>query len=143
MNDLLIMLYLDNFRLLKRGNYRGVISNAKPYFIITIINAIETRVLSNNCIYIDDITPLFKNVSRLYSPTEIPTPSSYPFYHLHTECFYHLNWIGNPLKVAAPSIKWVKEHIHYAYLDNALWDLLQNKENRDYFRKSIEDYYLK
>lgn len=135
--------YLDLVRQLKRGNYRGIVSNAKPLFIISLISAIENGIVQNNRIFIDDIIPFFKKISIQYNSGATPTPTSYPFYHLHTESFYHLMWVDKAVKIEAPSIKWVKEHIEYAYLDNALWDLLQDKETRDYFRQSIEDYYLK
>ena len=37
----------------------------------------------------------------------------------------------------------LRQNIEYAYLDNALWDMLQDLVICDNFRNSIEDHYLK
>lgn len=142
MQNFTSLLYLDLIRQLKRGNYRGVVSNAKPLFVISLISAIDNGILQNNHIFIDDIIPLFKKISLQYNPCSKPTPTSYPFYHLHTEPFYQLKWIDKPVKIECPSVKWVKENVEYAYFDNALWDLLQDKETREYFKESIIKTYL-
>lgn len=143
MLDLVSLQYLDLLRQLKRGNYRGIISNAKPLLMLSIISAIEKGMINDNRIRIDEISNVFIEISKRYNPNLKPTLVSYPFYHLLNEPFYHLTWIGEPMKIEAPSIKWVKDHIEYAYLDEALWELLQAKESRDYFRNAIEEYYLK
>ena len=42
-----------------------------------------------------------------------------------------------------PSPKFIKENIEYAFLDDGLWDLLQDKSVRNGFRELIISYYLK
>ena len=76
----------------------------------------------------------------LYSAT---TPYQYPLYFLENEDFYHLKWKDNKVVTHTPSAKLIRENVKYAYLDNALWDLLQEKEMRDHFRRIIENHYLK
>ena len=54
-----------------------------------------------------------------------------------------LNGLIESKSLRTPSAKLIRENVKYAYLDNALWDLLQEQEMRDYFRKIIIEHYLK
>jgi len=143
MGSFVVRQYYDSLRQLKRGNYKGIVSNAKPYLLLSIINALENNEIKDNKIYLTDILPYYLKFSKQFSPQIKPSPISYPFYHLKTESFYHLNWKEMEMKNDAPSTKWVKDNIKYSSLDNALWNLLQNKDIRDDYKKSIEEYYLK
>lgn len=143
MNAIIKQLYLDSFRQLKRGNYRGFVSNAKPYLLISIINAVSKAEIKDNRILIDEIAPIYKEICIRFSPETKPTPLSYPYYHLGAEPFYHLKWKSTPIKKDAPSGKFVRDNVEYAYLDNELWELLQDEGIRNEFRSVIDDYYLK
>ena len=46
------------------------------------------------------------------------------------------------VKKKAPSAKFIRDNIEYAYLDNALWDILQNPDTRDYLKEKIINAYL-
>ena len=46
------------------------------------------------------------------------------------------------VKKKAPSAKFIRDNIEYAYLDNTLWDLLQDVETREYFKERIINAYL-
>lgn len=143
MNTLVKQLYIDSIRQLNRGNYRGIISNAKPYLLISILDAISDLCVKDNTIYMDDIKPYYQATNAKYSPDIKPSPLSYPFYHLGAESFYHLQWRNAPIKKDAPSGKFVRDNIEYAYFDEALWELLQDKSILNEFRTVIENYYLK
>lgn len=43
---------------------------------------------------------------------------------------------------ARPSAKLLRDDACYGYLDNALWDLLQDEELRKYFEDQIISYFL-
>lgn len=71
-----------------------------------------------------------------------PTPIKYPFYHIKSDGFWKLEWkADSPAVPAAPSDKFLRENLAYAMLDNALWDILQEKEVRDFYKAAIIDYY--
>lgn len=139
MNTLLTQQYTDILRLLKRGNYRGKVFNAKPLLLFSIFDAIEENSIKDNKIHIEELREYYNHENNKFSTK--PSPIQYPYYHLWTESFYHLKWITQPQKIDSPSAKFIRENIEYAYLDNALWDLLQDADTRNYFRKVIEDYY--
>ena len=128
---------------IKRGNYRGRVYNAKPIFLLFILNQIEKKVIKNNRIYFfrlvsDDSYKIF---SKQY--TDKPTAIQYPFYHLKNEPFWHLYWKEEKeITVDTPSVKFIYDNIDYAYLDNALWDLLQDAENRERLRKAIVRHFF-
>lgn len=98
MNLLITDMYLDTFRQLKRGNHKGVVSNAKPYLVLSILDAIEAKSVLNNRIYFEVLAPYYKKENTQFSPEIKPSPMSYPFYHLWTELFYHLQWRTTPQK---------------------------------------------
>lgn len=119
---------------------KGTILPAKPLLLIGICNAIDSNLINDNRISIVDIERQYRLLQEQY---KINTPFNYPFYFLANESFYHIKWKFNKIVAKNPSMSLLRNNVDFAYLDNALWDLLQIKENRDYFRKSIEDYYLK
>ena len=133
--------YRDILLTITRGSYRGIFINAKPLLVLTIIDAIEKDTVKNNKIYFSkELLEAYKQLTKEHG-LQI-TPLFKPFYYLSYESFWHLKWKTVAYNEQHPSPKFLRENIDYAYLDNALWDILQDQETRDLFRKSIEDYYL-
>ena len=136
--------YLTLVFQIKRGNYRGRVYNAKPIFLLFILNQIEKKVIKNNRIYFlrlvsDSSYKMFSKRYTGYTPTAI----QYPFYHLKNEPFWHLDWKnGEEIATDTPSAKFIRDNINYAYLDNALWDLLQDAENRARLREAIVNHFF-
>ena len=119
---------------------KGAIIPAKPILLIGICNAIDCGLISNNRISITEVEKQYRILQKQYL---VKTTFNYPFYFLDSEPFYHLKWNEKKIETNTPSVAMLRSNIEYAYLDDALWDLLQDKETRYYFRKAIEDYYLK
>ena len=111
---------------------------AKPIALLAILEYIDNGLLENR-IDFDGLLKHYDNISARYSSK---TPFQYPFYFLANEDFYHLKWRGVKVKKRAPSAKFIRDNIEYAYLDNALWDLLQNPDTRDYLKEKIINAYL-
>ena len=44
--------------------------------------------------------------------------------------------------IRTPSAKYLRENVQYASFDNALWDLLQDEETRNYFREVIINHFF-
>lgn len=143
-SNLNIIYYHDLLLRLRRGNCCGVVSNAKPLFLITTINMINDNEIVNNKIYFD--SSLFEHylqVCRSYDPTSPATPIYKPFFYLCSDGFYNIQW-KSPITVKdPPSSRFVRENAEYAYFDNALWDILQIKEVREEYTKALVDYFIK
>ena len=113
---------------------------AKPVLLLSVFDAIESGKISGNRILYEVIKPIYE--SKLQEVQTEPTPLKYPFYHMKSDGFWKLEWKTNTSKIpATPSDKFLRDNLAYAMFDNALWDLLQDKEARDFYRESIINYY--
>ena len=137
-------LYKTYLLRIRRGNYKGIISNAKPLYVLTLLNLIEKDKINNNIIIFDEnLNIAYKRMNMIYMRNETKlTPLSYPYYHLANDGFYFLQWKGMRIKNDTPSPKFLKTHVSYAYLDEPLWELLQNAEVRKEYREAIEKHYF-
>lgn len=125
----------------KRGNGRGKTINAKPIFLIAIFDQIEKGVLINNKIFFDScLKECYEKYYSKFEPEMNITPFYKPFFHLHTDGFWHIVW-ENESQIKSPSAKYLRENIKYASLDNALWDLLQDAEYRNTLREAIINHF--
>lgn len=141
MSNIQLDMYRDLLLSIQRGTYQGQPINAKPILLLAIFNSIEKGEIVNNKIYFDQIEPSY---SVFFHENKIKkTPLFKPFYYLQFDSILHLKWKSRAYEEKHPSSRFIRNNIEYAYFDNALWDILQDKGTRDYFRKSIEDFYLK
>lgn len=126
---------------LKQKRVKGKANLAKPVMLLAIIDGIEAQTIRGNQIRIDDIKSRYEELLPLYQ--EEKTPLRYPFYYLQTDGIWHINWSKPiPDKMPAPSEKYLRENVTYASLENALWDVLQEKEIRVFYKQTILDYYM-
>lgn len=138
-NSILISLYADAIRLLHCQVCRGKVNTAKPLLLLAMINLVEQGRAEDGVFDIKLIKSEYEMLQKQYAAT---TPYQYPLYFLENEGFYHLKWNETRVITHTPSAKLIRENVKYAYLDNALLNLLQQKEMRDYFRELIETHYL-
>lgn len=145
--DLKTSYYKNCLISIHRGLAFGVPSNAKPLFLLTIINGIEEGIIIGNKFKYEDILEsLYNDLCKLYEPNRKAAPFYKPFYHSIREKYYGIKWKGGHMpthKWHTPSAKFLKENIEYAYFDDGLWDLLQDEAIRNEFRELIVNYYLK
>lgn len=130
--------YLDLIKQVNIGNYRGRKILAKPIFMITLIESIEKKIITNNRFFYETLVELYKQVYHLYIGMNT-TPMHKPFYHLQSDGFWHIQYINSPIYIN--SVKAINSHVEYAYLDNALWDLLQKKEARKIIKEEIVKFF--
>lgn len=139
----MLELYRQMFCCLKRGNTKGVFSNAKPIFLITLLN-FPSIVLKNRLEWgnVGFDFSYKENFAKLDS-SKI-TPIWKPFYYLSSEPFYSLEWKCSPPEnmLKRPSGRLLREYLAYAKLDDELWELLQDEGNRQYLRESIMNRYF-
>lgn len=136
------MFYRDLIISTKCGNYKGKISIAKPVFLISLIDAINERIFLNNRLYFGNtkFEQIYdRNSNTFYNKTLIMLP----FYHLDTSDYYNIKWKKKYAGFShTPSHKYMFDNIEYAYLDNALWDLLQDKDVREELREDIIKFFM-
>ena len=145
--DSYLAIYTDMLLSLQLGNYKGIVSLSKPLYVLAIIDSIEA--IESNRIYIDNlvIEQQFKKLYQRFQDGFAYTRAAYiaPFFHLASSEFYHLIWkdkVKPPSMSSTPSAKYLREHLQYAKLDDELWELLQDDNNREYFRRNIINRYL-
>ena len=144
MTNFALELYRQMVTSLKRGNTKGVFSNAKPIFLLSIIDYIPQMKEKNQFKW--EVKEWQRIYEDLYKKMENSktTPFWKPFYYMSSEPFYSLKWETMPTDKALkfPSGKTLKDHLAYAQLDAELWELLQEEENRAYLRQCIINTYL-
>lgn len=144
-------IFKDLILKLKVGTQNGRASVSKPLFIFSVLELINEGVLIENKLYHDNtsLRERYKVNALKYLGainTQFGPFFTRPFYHLNSEPFYELVWKGEtrlPTNSYTPSAKYLRENLEYAKLDEGLWELLQDPENRAYLKQAIFDRYLK
>lgn len=141
MNNLKLQYYCYVFMQMKRGNSRGRIINAKPIFLLSLFDLIDKKeIIDNKIFYSEQLNELYQQYYNIFEPNMETTPLYKPFYHLTSDGFWHIEWENRgEIKISA---KYLRENVKYAKFDNALWDLLQENENRQLLRDVIIKQFL-
>lgn len=144
MNTYALDMYRQMFASLRRGNIKGVYSNAKPIFLLSIIDYTTHLENPNHFVWGDKaLENIYISNFKAYD-TAVPTPFWKPFYYMSSEPFYDLIWQEPPNEKAIkhPSGKTLKDFLSFVKLDDELWELLQDPGNREYLRNCIIKHYL-
>lgn len=136
-------IYKELFFSLKRGNTKGVFSNAKPIFLLSIFDSINFNTTNEIRWGNKELIYKYSQLNQQYNILK-PTLLWKPFYYLSSEPFYTLVWKETPPEelLKRPSGKLLKDYLDYAKLDDELWTLLQDADNREYLRNCIINQYL-
>lgn len=141
-NTLKIKFYSAEMIKIRRGNSKLGYSNAKPVFLLALIDCIRNgSVQANRFPYDKLLFSKYRDVHDRYDSDKPLTPIYKPFYYLSSDKFWHIKW-----KEGADTIiisnKNFRVNVLYASLDNALWDLLQNEDARKALEKTILENFL-
>lgn len=139
MNQILISFYKDAFKSLHCSVCNGKVNIAKPLLLLAMLDLMDYSTQDNRI----DISNIIKKYTELQKQYESTTPYQYPIYFLENEEFFHLKWRNTRIKTHTPSAKLIRENVEYAYFDNALWNLLQDKQMRECFKTVITSNFLK
>ena len=139
--------YTKRIETIRQHRIRGEIIVAKPVLVLAIIDAISSDIFTNNQFIINEwLEGSYKMLMTQYakdSQFDCTTEIDKPFWHLESDGFWHLIYQGERLnKSKTPSKAWLKENVEFAYLDESLWILLQNKEWRIKLRDYIVEHKL-
>lgn len=150
MKNALLSTYTEMILSIHTGSIDGKVALSKPLYITSIIEAIEWDALTENEIKISNEF-IRKRFGQLYEQVN-GNRKGYevsffvrPFFHLSSASFYRLIWkqgVEQSNKASTPSAKYLRENLPYAKLDDELWELLQDAENRDYIKQNIIRRYL-
>lgn len=150
MKNALLSIYTEMMLSIHTGSINGKVALSKPLYITSIIEAIEWDALTENEIMISNEF-IRKRFGQLYEQVN-GNKKGYevsffvrPFFHLSSASFYHLIWkqgVELSKMASTPSAKNLRENLLYAKLDDELWELLQDAENRDYIKQNIISRYL-
>lgn len=137
--------YKDCFHQIRRNICRGRVINAKPCLLIAAIDSVWAGdIRYNQFVYNEELLKRYKEIWHHYLSGQNVTPMWKPFFYLTSEGFWHLKWKGKELHTKSPSNKFIRDNIEYAYLDEDLWELLQNEKERETLKnqliKMIQEY---
>ena len=131
--------YTKRIMNIRQAKIHGETIVAKPVLMVAIIDGIEADIFRNNQFVINDwlegrynmLMSHYAKDSQFDDKTGIEKP------------FWHLNYPGERLnKSHTPSKAWLKENVEFAYFDESLWILLQNKVWRIKMRDYIIEHKL-
>lgn len=129
---------------IRQSKIHGETIVAKPVLLLALIDGIDSNVFINNRFVINDwLEDRYMSLMMHYakdSQFANKTGIDKPFWHLETDGFWHLQYPGESLaKSHTPSKAWLKENVEFAYFEEPLWILLQNKV----WRQKLRNYIVK
>ncbi len=125
----------------------GEVIVAKPVLILALIDGVDSGEFTNNVFQLNEwLEKRYETLMLQYTKHSIfpdITAINNPFWHLESDGFWHLHYLGEELsKTHTPSKKWLKENVRYASFDDDLWMLLQNQVMRQRLRDYIIEHKL-
>lgn len=144
--------YIDQFANLNVHMSYGSCAPHKPIMLLTIMTLIDSGDIWENVIRpTDKIKAIFEAFWTNYVPKESPFSVApwTPFWHLKNEPFWHFKtkvdgFDIDSLTVPGQTAKIgdIRENIAYAYLDQELFNILQDKDFRAILQRQLIETYL-
>lgn len=139
--------YVKGIENIRQKRINGETIVAKPVLMVAIIDGIEANMFTINQFVLNDwLERRYQKLMEQFtknSQFDGTTGKEKPFWHLESDGFWHLHYLGEELsKTHTPSKKWLKENVRYASFDDDLWMLLQNQVMRQRLRDYIIEHKL-
>jgi len=131
---------------IRQAKIKGEVILAKPVLLVAVIDSIDKGEIISNKIYLTQklegrYLMLMSHYAKESQFEEI-TPINNPFWHLQSDGFWHLyGQHPDKMTVTATKARLTNESI-FAFVDDDLWTLLQNKEMRIMLREYIVEHKL-
>ena len=143
--------YVEIFRNLSTGVQNGKKLPHKAVLLLSILTLVENVTITENKIHLDKI------IANTFASTwgdylhNSKIPSVWiPFWYMKSESFWHFkaladeNILQNLLCFAGhPSVGQMRNVIKYAYVDEQLFSLMQDREERLKLKKVLIETYLR
>ena len=143
--------YVEIFRNLSTGVQNGKKLPHKAVLLLSILTLIENGTITENKIHLN------KTIANTFASTwgdylhNCKIPSVWiPFWYMKSESFWHFkaladeNILQNLLCFAGhPSVGQMRNVIKYAYVDEQLFSLMQDREERLKLKKVLIETYLR
>ena len=143
--------YVEIFRNLSTGVQNGKKLPHKAVLLLSILTLVENVTITENKIHLDKI------IANTFASTwgeylhNTKTPSVWiPFWYMKSEPFWHFkaladeNILQNLLCFAGhPSVGQMRNVIKYAYVDEQLFSLMQDREESSKLKKALTETYLR
>lgn len=149
-SELRLHYYANEVLKLHCASVRGKQILAKPILLLAIIQSVEDKIIVKNDFPWGKDSEIFVSFKRIYEdlfrgylPSEYKTPLFKPYFHLKFEGFWHLKSNEAVDYPKASSVGFLNKNVKYAFLDEQLWELLQDPENRNYLREIVIQHYLR
>lgn len=138
--------YTKRIMNIRQAKIHGEVIVAKPVLMLALIDGIDNGIFTSNRFVLNEwlekrYLSLMAEYTR-HSQFDKPADIANPFWHLATDGFWHLNCTADNPKGVSPSGRWLKDNVEYAYFDEDLWVLLQNKVMRTRLRDYIVEHKL-
>lgn len=136
--------YTLKFRKLKQGNTPFGKAPHKPVLLLAVMHQIEKgNILDNRIFLTPELVAEFLETFKLLVLTGNRPEFTLPFYHLMGEQFWHLQPKNdNVLRGYIKSLHVLNEVVDYAYLDEPLFDLMQQADTRQILKNTLLDTYF-
>jgi len=130
-----LVYYAKKFERLRVDRAHGVAPH-KPILLLSVIDLFKRGIISTNEIYLSpELTDTFHKYWNFLGSDQHNPDISRPFFHMRSGKFWHL-W-ANPgfenlisSKVKLKTLSEVKQSVKYAYLDEDLFEFLQDPLSR-------------
>ncbi|TAF05705.1 MAG: HNH endonuclease [Nostocales cyanobacterium] len=100
----------------------------KPILVLSVIDLISRDIIENNEIRVsDELIETFEKYWQIIGSHSYTGGLHYPFFHLQSEGFWHLEFNPDFNGLQPKTTNTLKKAVEYAYLDSALFELLQNE----------------
>ena len=146
LNKMSFLYYSERIANINQAVIKGEVIVAKPVLLLALIDGIEKGVFGSNRFILNEwLEKWYVSLMIQYtkdSQFNVPSPISNPFWHLTSDGFWHLQLRKKLEGKKTPSIAWLKENVEFAYFDDDLWVLLQNREWRMKMRDFIIEHKL-
>jgi putative restriction endonuclease len=110
----------------QRGN-----AQYKPILVLTVIDLITRGVINDNRIPVsEELIQTFERYWSILGSKSYKGGLHYPFFHLQSEGFWHLVFKSEFKGLQPKTTNKLKEAVEYAYLDNELFNFLQDESQR-------------
>lgn len=134
--------YIEEFRDVRPNRAHGSKSPHKASMLFAVMDLIQDGVVTKNQIFFDDgLKDRFAWYFNRFKKDKDQLDATKPFFYLRSSDFWHHQIRPNASelynKIKTPSEKSISDTIEFVYLDQALFEIIQNPTYADKLRASL------